>query len=201
MRLPRTKRLSATLVAQEWEDQEKLLQTHSLPVTSLVARALDGLQEEGIREDVRNALLKYLDTDTICFHQDRPPALVRLQQEHWDTLRERLQKDHGVQIRIHRSLFSGGQDASTKNSLLDVVSQFDPWHLAAFERSVYATKSFLVALALVTKRLSVEKAATISSVEVLSQIETWGLVEDTHDVDQCDIRRQLGSAACLLIDS
>lgn len=51
---------------------------------------------------------------------------------------------------------------------------------AAFERSVYATKSFLISLALMTQRLSVEEAATIANVEVLSQIETWGMVEDSQ---------------------
>ncbi|KAG8861242.1 ATP synthase complex assembly protein atp12 [Tulasnella sp. 330] len=200
LKLPRTKRLAATLVAQEWENQETLLKTHTLPMTSLVARAIDGLSTEKERAEVRVSLMKYLATDTICFHQDKPPALVRLQEKHWDPILESLQKALGVDIKIHKALFASGQNKNTTAALLDRISTFDQWQLAAFERSVYATKSFLVSLALVTQRLSVEEASTIANVEVLSQIETWGMVEDTHDVDECDIRRQLGSATCLLVD-
>lgn len=49
----------------------------------------------------------------------------------------------------------------------------------AFERAVYTTKSFFIALALVQGKLTVEQAALASHVEVDSQIEVWGEVEDS----------------------
>lgn len=56
-----------------------------------------------------------------------------------------------------------------------------PWSLAAaFERAVYTTKSFLIALALLEGRLTVEQAALASQVEVDSQIDLWGEVEDSQ---------------------
>lgn len=48
----------------------------------------------------------------------------------------------------------------------------------AYERAVLTTKSAIIALALVKKRLSVEQAAQAAHVEVNSQIERWGEVED-----------------------
>lgn len=89
----------------------------------------------------------------------------------------------------------------------------------AMERATYTSKSFLIALALVKKHISVDYAAQLAHVEVNSQIKTWGEVEDSeypaiacckfililrsrrgiaHDVDYHDVRRQLGSAACIL---
>lgn len=92
----------------------------------------------------------------------------------------------------------------------------------AMERATYVTKSFLIALALVKRHLTAEQAAVVAQVEVASQIERWGEVEDcefqsfcrglkfavgmftdqprsaAHDVDYHDVRRQLGSAACLI---
>lgn len=47
------------------------------------------------------------------------------------------------------------------------------------ERAILATKSFIVALAVVKKHLTVEEAAQVASVEVDSQIERWGEVEDS----------------------
>lgn len=46
------------------------------------------------------------------------------------------------------------------------------------ERATYVTKSFLVALALVKRHLTAEQAALAAQVEVASQIERWGEVED-----------------------
>ena len=46
------------------------------------------------------------------------------------------------------------------------------------ERATYVTKSFLIALALVRGRLDVEQASQAAHVEVNSQIERWGEVED-----------------------
>jgi ATP synthase F1 complex assembly factor 2 len=83
------------------------------------------------------------------------------------------------------------------------------------ERATYTTKSFIIALALVRKHLTVEQASLAAQVEVASQIQRWGEVEDSehpislaagliytfllaHDVDFHDVRRHLGSAACLL---
>lgn len=46
------------------------------------------------------------------------------------------------------------------------------------ERATYTSKSFLIALALVQKYITAEEAALASHVEVNSQIEKWGEVED-----------------------
>ena len=84
------------------------------------------------------------------------------------------------------------------------------------ERVTFTTKSFIIALALVHGRINAEQAALASQVEVASQIERWGEVEDctyahrfrasdkadlrrpAHDVDYQDVRRHIGSAACLI---
>jgi chaperone required for assembly of F1-ATPase len=47
------------------------------------------------------------------------------------------------------------------------------------ERAVYSTKSFIIALALIRRKLNTEEAALASHVEVTSQIKTWGEVEDS----------------------
>jgi ATP synthase F1 complex assembly factor 2 len=51
--------------------------------------------------------------------------------------------------------------------------------ISAFERAAYATKSFIIALALCKGHLSANQAAEASHVEVRSQIERWGEVEDS----------------------
>ncbi|PAV24318.1 ATP12-domain-containing [Pyrrhoderma noxium] len=196
--VPHKKRLVATLIANEWENQDKVLKAHALPVTSLASRAIDSLREEQTREEVNTSLLKYFETDTICFHEDKPSALVRLQDLHWKPLLDWVQKDLNIEVKVHTSLLGTDQPAETKARLAETLKSFDEWQLAAMERATFTTKSFLIALALVRGKINVEQAAQAAHVEVNSQIEKWGEVEDSHDVDYQDIRRQLGSVACIV---
>ncbi|TFK42974.1 hypothetical protein BDQ12DRAFT_703285 [Crucibulum laeve] len=196
--LPPQKSLLATLIAAEWDNQEIVLKAHALPITSITSRAVDALRDENIRAEVRTALLKYLDTDTVCFYEDDPPRLVKLQTEHWDPLHNWVEETFDVKLKKSESVLAFSQSEETKQKLAQAIESFDEWQMAAMERATYATKSFIIALALVKKHLTVEEAAVASHVEVNSQIELWGEVEDTHDVDYHDIRRQLGSAACIL---
>lgn len=101
------------------------------------------------------------------------------------------------------------------------VMGLDAWELVALERACLAGKSLLGGVRLVMewsegsagavsrelaaaqglgdKRLfGVEEAARVASLEVDWQTRKWGEVEDTHDVEKEDLRRQLGSAILLV---
>ncbi|KZT11625.1 ATP12-domain-containing protein [Laetiporus sulphureus 93-53] len=198
LQLPRNKRLAATLIAMEWENQEIVLKPHALPMTSIASRAIDAFSDEQTRSEVRAQLLKYFETDTICFHQNEPTSLVNLQEMHWKPLLEWTQSTFNVDISTSDSFLLSPHPQETVKKLNEIMFNFDHWQMAAMERATYTSKSFLIALALVMKRITVEQAAQAAHVEVNSQIEKWGEVEDSHDVDYHDIRRQLGSAACLI---
>ncbi|KAL1748071.1 hypothetical protein HDZ31DRAFT_30423 [Schizophyllum fasciatum] len=197
--LPRSKFAVASLIAAEWESQATVLKPHALPMTSLASRAIDAFADASSRAEAQKGLLEYLNTDTICFQQDEPHQLVALQKQHWDPLLEWARRTYGVDVRIAESLFSSSQPPETVSKLSEALNELDQWELASFERATHVTKSFIIALALVKRCLNVEQAASAAHVEVNSQIQRWGEVEDTHDVDYHDVRRQLGSAACLLM--
>ncbi|CED83084.1 F1-ATP synthase assembly protein [Phaffia rhodozyma] len=207
--IPAERKALAFLIANEWENQEKVLKNHALPMTSLASRAIDAFAstkstpEENIksRTDVTATLLRYLDTDTICFHETHPTQLVRLQNERWVPILDWVREAFKVEVNVFGSVLMSRQPPKTVEVLREAVMEFPSWKLAAFERAVYTTKSFFIALALVEGRLTIEQASLASQVEVDSQIEVWGEVEDTHDVDYQDVRRQLGSIACLLLQS
>ncbi|KAJ3935231.1 MAG: hypothetical protein NXY57DRAFT_888369 [Lentinula lateritia] len=196
--LPHNKRLVATLIATEWENQRIVLKPHALPMTSLASRAIDNFADSESRKNVRQSLIQYLDTDTICFYQDYPPPLIRQQETHWDPLFAWVEENFGAKLVKFTSILSNSQSEESKKKLSLVIDDFNQWEMAALERAIHATKSFVIALALVKRRLNVDQASDAAGVEVNSQIERWGEVEDTHDVDFHDIRRQLGSAASLL---
>ncbi|RDX52663.1 ATP12-domain-containing protein [Lentinus brumalis] len=198
--VPPEKRLVAALIASEWENQKTLLKPHALPMTSLASRALDAFEDKATHAEVRAQLIKYFETDTICYHADSPEVLVKLQETHWKPILDWARSTFNVDVAVTDSFLVPSQPPQTLKKFEEVLSKFSPWELAAMERATYTSKSFLIALALVMRHLDVDQAAQAAHVEVNSQIERWGEVEDSHDVDYHDIRRQLGSASCLLAD-
>ncbi|KZT35450.1 ATP12-domain-containing protein [Sistotremastrum suecicum HHB10207 ss-3] len=197
--IPPHRPILASLIASEWDNLDKVIKSHALPMTSIASRAVDGLNDHATRSEVVKNLLNYLQTDTICFHESHPPALVDLQKIHWDPILNWARKTYSVEIKTFETILRPSQPAASLQTFERELSNLDTWELAALERAVYSTKSFLVAFALLKQRLSVEEAAQASEVEVRSQIQRWGEVEDSHDVDYQDIRRLLGSVACVLL--
>ncbi|CAH1758323.1 3319_t:CDS:10 [Entrophospora sp. SA101] len=167
-----------------------------------VARAIDVFDKDvKEREKVITSLIKYLDTDTICYQEPFPESLVNLQKEHWDPLINWIQSTYNIEIKSTHSIIGIKQPIQSKEKLHSIINKFDGLKLAAFERATIISKSFIIGLGLVERKLSVEEAAKAARIETISQTMRWGQLENAHDIDNEDIKRQLGSAVCTLINS
>lgn len=125
-------------------------------------------------------MINYLDTDTVLYHQEYPDSLVALQERDWVPVIEWARREHGVELFVTTQMAALRQPEETKARLRGALEAMDPIELAAFERACMTSKSFLTALALVKKAITVEEAARAAHVEVNSQIERWGMVEDSE---------------------
>lgn len=111
------------------------------------------------------------------------------------------------------SIMPKSQPQMTKDVIQGWVSGLPAFELAGLERGVLAGKGLLGAVRLLVEwstelehlrddrsdaKFGVEEAAKAASLEVDWQIGMWGAVEDTHDVEREDIRRQLGSVVLLV---
>jgi ATP synthase mitochondrial F1 complex assembly factor 2 len=121
---------------------------------------------------------------------------VKLQEKHWDPILHWARVTFDVKIYTSDSILLSPQPDDTKHKLDAVLAEFDHWEMAgmrsnylftvrfphfsslAMEHATTTTKSFFIALALVKGHLTVEQAACSAQVEVASQIERWGEVED-----------------------
>ncbi|CAG8445933.1 21916_t:CDS:10 [Dentiscutata erythropus] len=211
--IPRSNKYLAILIAGEWESQKSLLKQHSLPlactntiinqnilITSLIARSIDSFEKDpSSRKEAITRLIRYFDTDTVCYQETYPDILVDLQKQYWDPTVKWAQETYGVEIKVTNGIIGAKQPVETKNKLRAIVEEFDSLKLSAFERATLLTKSFLIGLGLVERQLTVEFASKAAQIETISQTIRWGEIEDAHDVDSEYIRHQLGSVACALI--
>ncbi|KAK3996320.1 ATP12-domain-containing protein [Cladorrhinum sp. PSN332] len=141
-------------------------------------------------------------------------TLRQVQQEKFDQVVGPLTSELWPGIRITpvlgddgNSIFPKKQEQGTREVVQGYLLGLSGWELAAVERATLAGKSLLTAVRLVQewkeggkgeKKFGVEEAARAVSVETDWQQARWGEVEDTHDVEREDVRRQFGSVVLLV---
>ena len=112
------------------------------------------------------------------------------------------------------SILPKSQPQMTRDVIQGWVSGLPAFELAGLERAVLAGKGLLGATRLLVewstelaylrdgvaeeKKFGIEEAARTANLEVDFQTKMWGEVEDTHDVNKEDLRRQLGSVILLV---
>jgi len=140
-----------------------------------------------VQKDAAEAIISYLNT-TIWPGVDIVPVLDG------DIIMPSKQSD------VTNSIISGW------------ITGLPAYELAALERAVLASKSLLVGTRLLIewseefrdvqrvteRRFGIEEAALASTIEVRWQTGMWGEVEDSHDVDNEDVRRQLGATVLVV---
>ncbi|WFD00333.1 ATP synthase mitochondrial F1 complex assembly factor 2 [Malassezia yamatoensis] len=198
LEVPADHPLLACLIAEEWDTQTQVLKPHSLPLTSLMARAIDGLSTEAQQKEIAHYLMRYFDTDAITFHEEQPDSLLRLQNERWNPIIAWAKEYFQMDISVAHSALSNSQPAASRERVLEVLEALPPLELACMERAAMTTKSMITSLAMLYKRVDAEQASLMAEVETASQVSVWGAVEDSHDVDHAELRRQLASVSCAL---
>ena len=228
VQIPASKPHLATALAHEWDvlsSVQEATKHHRIPLTSTVCRAVD-IEAEGaagpIRESILDTMMRYLDTDSLlCWapDDDKTGELREMQRRAAEDvvgfLVERVWPGTTiVPVLDGETIFPRSQDPATLAVVRGWVAGLSAWELAAFERAVLAGKSLLIGARLVVEwsegpvgmvsvnkggeRFGVETAARLASLEVGWQTGKWGEVEDTHDVEKEDVRRQFGSAVLLV---
>ncbi|KAH6644717.1 F1-ATP synthase assembly protein [Boeremia exigua] len=180
-----------------------------------------------IRDSILQLCDRYLSTDTLlCWAPAKVMNDVKQNGKTLRELQEEVATGiityltthvwPGVQIKPildADSIMPIEQPDNTKDVIRSWISALPAYELAGLERAVLASKSVLIASRLLhewaegltsspqpnaKKTFGIEEAASAASLEVRWQIQAWGEVEDTHDVEREDMKRQLGSVILLV---
>jgi len=129
--LPERLSTLAYLIGAEWNVVTTgSVRQHTLPLTSLVCRAIDQLTPgtpKEIRSSVIDSLLRYLDTDAILFFAPESQAhgqLVKMQLDEWIPVIKWASDTFGVQIHSRSGEVGIGQFKKQPDSTREKFRQF-----------------------------------------------------------------------------
>ena len=182
------------------------------------------------RDEICGNLLRYLDTDTLLVFSPRAEyegalrsaqdriylpiieAIERFLSKYVDSSLakgEAVIKLKTLDADIH-GLASNVQSDRVRQAARNYLDTLSYWDLAVFEKTVLTTKSFICGILLVQNKsrvnefkdlvYTVDDIVEASTLEVIYQTERWGEVEDTHDVNKRDIKRNVSAAAIVAFE-
>ncbi|XP_063171016.1 ATP synthase mitochondrial F1 complex assembly factor 2 [Candoia aspera] len=183
----------ALAVATEWDSQRDTIKFYTMHLTTLCNTALDNPSQRS-KDQLIQAAMKFLETDTICCRVEEPPALVELQKNEWDPVIGWAEKRYNVVIGSSTSLMGPNLPQSTKDTFTSHLASYNSWALQGIEYMITQLKSLILSMSLVDKHLTVEQAVLLSRLEEEYQIRRWGNVEWAHDYDMYDLRARTAAA-------
>src|SRR5690606_34599542 len=119
----------AEAMADEWRAQGETVDPKALPLRDLADYAIDHVRAD--RAGTVASLLKYAETDTLCYRADPDEPLYRRQQELWEPLVTAFEARHGVRLERISGIVHRPQPAATLARLGEVLAGLDAFTLAA----------------------------------------------------------------------
>jgi chaperone required for assembly of F1-ATPase len=159
-------------VAAEWAAVGEHVNYEEMPLTRLGFAAVDrmnDLVDESVAE-----VLRYAETDLVCYPSEYPAALIAREDEAWLPLIAWAKTGLDLEFHQNRSLIHQPQPAETPVKLRALIEGATPYERAGLMSAIPLFGSVVLALAVWKARLTGEAAFAASRVGETFQAETWG---------------------------
>ena len=166
---------SATLaeaLAAEWRAQGEKVDPRTLPLRDLADYAIDQVRAD--RASAIADLLRYAETDTLCYRADPDEPLYRRQQEVWEPLVAAFETRHGVRLERVSGVIHRPQPQATLARLGEVLAAHDDLTLAALATLAPLAASLTIALAALAPEADPVALFAAANCEEDWQAELWG---------------------------
>ncbi|CAG2106658.1 unnamed protein product [Medioppia subpectinata] len=183
----------ALMVANEWQTQQRMIQLSTMHLTQLTNTAIDNPGHD-CRQSLANSILEFIDSDTLCFRVNEPKELSHLQQTHWSPIVEWFEHRFECQIPITDTIALNPVSDEIKKNIFRHLCSHNRWSLIGLKFATENLKSLILSLALTQRRLSVDKCVDYSRLEEDFEIQEWGRIESTHDLELHALRARVSAA-------
>ena len=170
--LATSSRALAEAVAAEWDAQDPHIDPETMPLTRLLATALDRVTPQ--RDAVIASLLSYVDADSICYRASHPADLRARQNELWQPVVDWVSRQHNIALTSVDGLMPAAQPPQVAPTLRRVLEAMDDAALTAFQAAAAHTSSLALALGLVCRRLTAADVFAAAFLDEMYQVEKWG---------------------------
>lgn len=161
----------ADAIAAEWQGQQKFIAA-KMPLTMLAYTAIDRIA--GQEPNIIEALLVYVDTDTLSYRSNSSEKLAQLQKEQWDPVLAWAKQALGATWETTIGLMPLDQPPKLHEAVEKRLKALDAMQLAAFSMLASGFSSLVLALAVLDEYCDAKEAFRLSRLEEEAQAAQWG---------------------------
>ncbi|MCW8915335.1 MAG: ATPase [Magnetovibrio sp.] len=162
----------AKAVAAEWDAQGDEIDPASMALMPLCGTAIDRIPD--VRDGLIDGLLRYADTDLLCYRAPTPEDLAARQAEVWQPLLDWAEETFGAKLNVTEGVVPVTQDDSAKQGFAGAMVGMDNWELTALAEMVGISGSIVVGFAMFVGALDGDQAFKVCHVDEDHQIAQWG---------------------------
>ena len=188
-------RALAAAVCAEWNAQGEKVDARSMPLTRISNAAIDLVPTR--REQVIDQVVRFAETDLLCYRATEPEGLVERQQAQWQPPLDWLMLHYDAPLRVTRDIGHVPQPGTSLAAVRSSVAWMSDFQLAAMSNLATVLGSIVLALAVRDRAIDLETAWQASIVDEMFQAERWG--EDAEAAgSRAGRRAELEVAATML---
>lgn len=192
----------ARLSAEEWNAQGEHILPETMPLTQLLNTRLDHIVNGGQRPALEREILKFINTDLLCYRADAPEDLVARQDQHWQKPLDWFERETGLRFEVTQGLAALTQDKAIHERMAAEIAALDDDRFTIAQMITPACSSSVLALAFVKHGASVDDLMACSFLEEDHKFDLYN--EAVHGGDPLTekkrkaLRRDLEAASAYL---
>ena len=188
-------------IVKEWAAQDEIIIPDSMPLTQILTTKIDRVSKE--REAMTVAVMKYLDTDLLCYQAEQPPELVEMQQEIWTPWLGWFEKKFGAALKTTTGLAALAQEESTHQIVLKFITSRTDDEFTALQLVTSLSGSLVLALAFVEGAITPAQVFEAAHVEENHKAKIYN--EDFYGLDPLEEKKRAAmkndlNAAAMFLD-
>lgn len=180
-------RALAEAMAAEWAGQGEEIDADAFLFRDMADYAIDVVEQD--RETAISALLRYAETDTLCYRAEPDEALAVRQRSVWEPLLLAAEARLGSPFQRIAGVIHKPQPAATLAALRAELERLDSFALAALRNTASLAASLVIGLAALAPGADVTALWDAANLEEDWQVELWG-----KDAEAMALREKRGHA-------
>lgn len=183
----------AEALVQEWAAQEDTIKPDTMPLTQILTTRIDRVS--AARADMTALLMKYLNTDLVCYHADKPEALAEEQGRIWGGVLDNFENTFGHRLEMTSGLKALEHSADAQNAVREYIETLDDDRFTVLQLVTSVGGSLILALGFLKGDHTADEVYQAAHIEEHFKGRIYN--EDTHGAapheerKRANIRRDL----------
>jgi len=186
----------ATLLAAEWEAQEKEIDPATMPLTRLANTTVE--KGEETLAAVKGEIVKFSGNDLLVYRAESPQQLVDLQSAHWGGALDAFSERYDVSFNVINGVMHQDQPPQVQKLVAELVAPYGVFTAFCTMSITSVTGSAILSVGLTQGLFSAKDVLKAAYVDEDYQASQWG--EDAEAIRMRAFKKQDFDAAVTVLE-